>query len=109
MASQVASNLGVYPINLELPVLSGLLDTSTAALFLGIILNIIVFILFLLSLVLLYNLLLVSIETKTFELAVLRVQGLNKVGIISLILVQSSFYVFPAVLIGILLAIPILD
>ena len=36
---------------------------------------------------LLYNLLLVSIETKTFELGVLRVLGLNKLGVVSLIIV----------------------
>lgn len=47
--------------------------------FLGIMLNMIIFILFILSLLLLYNLLLVSIETKTFELGVLRTLGLNKV------------------------------
>ena len=109
LASQVANNLGVYPVNIRLPVLSDLYNTRLAAMFLGIILNIIVFILFALSLVLLYNLLLVSVETKTYELAVLRVQGLNKVGIISLILVQSSFFVIPAVVLGIFLSIPILD
>lgn len=47
--------------------------------FLGVVLNMIIFILFVLSLMLLYNLLLVSIETKNFELGVLRTLGLNKV------------------------------
>jgi hypothetical protein len=54
--------------------------------FLGIILKLIIFVLFVLSVMLLYNLLLVSIETKTFELGVLRVLGLNKVGVVCLII-----------------------
>lgn len=73
--------------------------------FLGVILNMIVFILFMLSLMLLYNLLLVSVETKNFELAVLRTLGLNKVGVVSLILVQALSFVLPALVIGFTLSI----
>lgn len=72
---------------MELPVLSELYELRFGAMFLGIILNMIVFILFMLSLMLLYNLLLVSVETKNFELAVLRTLGLNKVGVVSLIII----------------------
>jgi hypothetical protein len=57
---------------------------------------------------LLYNLLLVSVETKTFDMAVLRIVGLNKVGVVSLIIVQSFFYVVPAVILGLSLSIPAL-
>jgi len=70
--------------------------------FLGIILNIIIAILFGLSLLLLYNLLLISIETKNFEIAVFRTLGLNKIGVVSLILIQSLSYVIPAVILGLL-------
>ena len=109
MGSRVARDLGVYPISMTLPVLQSLQGSMYAQMFLGIILDLIVFILFLLSVMLLYNLLLVSVETKTYEIGVLRVLGLNKVGIMSLILVQCSFYVFPAVIAGILLSIPALE
>ncbi len=94
---------------MTLPVLNELYGLRYASMFLGIILNLIVFILFVLSTMLLYNLLLVSIETKTFELGVLRVQGLNKIGVVSLIVVQSLSYVLPAIIIGLLLSIPGLD
>ena len=53
----------------------------------GIILDMIIVILFLLSVVLLYNLLLISVETKTYEMGVLRVLGFNKIGVICLILI----------------------
>lgn len=79
------NDLGVYPIDIDWPVLSELSDLKYASMFLGIVLNLIIFVLFVLSSMLLYNLLLVSVETKTYELGVLRVLGLNKLGIISLI------------------------
>ena len=54
--------------------------------FLGIILNMIIAILFALSVVLLYSLLLISVESKTYELGVLRLLGFNKIGIVLLII-----------------------
>jgi ABC-type antimicrobial peptide transport system permease subunit len=76
--------------------------------FLGIILNMIIVILFLLSIVLLYNLLLISVETKTYEMGVLRVLGFNKLGVIFLILIQAMSYVIPAIICGMILSIPFL-
>jgi len=76
--------------------------------FLGIILNMIIFILLLLSIVLLYSLLLVSVETKTFEMGIVRMLGLNKIGVILLILVQAFSFVFPGIILGLVGAIPFL-
>jgi len=53
---------------MDLPILSEVEPLRFAAMFLGIILNMIILILFLLSVILLYSLLLVSIETKTFDM-----------------------------------------
>jgi hypothetical protein len=61
---------------------------------LGITLNMIIFILFLLSCLLLYSLLLVSIETKNFELGVIRMLGLNKLGRYSILLLNKFAYLF---------------
>lgn len=47
----------------------------------------IIVILFVLSVILLYTLLLISVETKTYDLGVLRVLGFNKVGVVLLVLV----------------------
>jgi ABC-type antimicrobial peptide transport system permease subunit len=46
----------------------------------------IIVILFLLSVLLLYTLLLISVETKTYDLGVLRVLGFNKLGVIFMVL-----------------------
>lgn len=108
-ASQVVNDLGVYPIEVDWLVLNELYSLRFATMFLAIVLNIIIVVLFTLSVMLLYNLLLVSIETKTYELGVLRVLGLNKLGIISLIITQSLSYVFPAVIAGFAASFPILQ
>ena len=72
---------------MQLPVLEELKPLRFAKMFLGIILNMIIFILLLLSVVLLYSLLLVSVETKTYEMGIMRMLGMNKIGIILMILV----------------------
>jgi ABC-type antimicrobial peptide transport system permease subunit len=68
----------------------------------------IIVILFLLSVFLLYNLLLISVETKTYEMGVLRVLGFNKLGVVLLILTQALSYVLPAIVFGLILSIPFL-
>ena len=59
---------------------------SSAILFLGLIFDIIVLLFVILSILLIYSLLLVSVETKTFEFGVMRMVGLSKGGIISMII-----------------------
>ena len=68
----------------------------------------IIFILLLLSIVLLYSLLLVSVETKTYEMGIMRMLGMNKIGIISMILVQAFSFVLPGIILGLVGSIPFL-
>lgn len=107
-ASIISERLGIYPFDMDLPVLKELAPQRLAAMFLGVILMMILFILFLLSVILLYSLLLVSVETKTFDFGVFRVLGLNKLGVIGMILAQSMSYVLPGILLGIIFSIPAL-
>ena len=76
--------------------------------FLGIILSMIIVILFLLSVILLYTLLLITVETKTYDLGVLRVLGFNKLGVILLVITQALSYVIPAIIAGLTLSFPLL-
>jgi ABC-type antimicrobial peptide transport system permease subunit len=61
------------------------------------------------SILIIYSLLMVSVESKTFEIAVQRMVGLEKRGIIFLIICQSFFYVIPAILLAFALSIFVLD
>ena len=58
---------------------------SNAILMLGLIFSIIILLFILLSVLLIYSLLMISVESKTFEFGIMRMVGLSKSGIISMI------------------------
>ena len=55
---------------------------------------------------LIYSLLMISVETKTFEIGVMRLVGLSKKGFVAMILTQASCFVFPALILGFIFALP---
>lgn len=55
--------------------------------FLGLVFDIIILLFVVLSVLLIYSLLLISVESKTFDFGVMRMVGLSKSGIISMILI----------------------
>lgn len=76
LAGTIARDLGVYPFLMKLPVLEALSVNKMSQMFFGIVLNIVILVLFSLSILLIYNILLVSVETKTYEIGMMRVLGL---------------------------------
>ena len=50
--------------------------------FLGLIFNIVIFVLFILSIALIYSLLLINVDSKRFEFGLLRSIGLSKYGLV---------------------------
>ena len=93
---------------MRLDVLSQMETYSQAILFLGLIFNIIIMLFIVLSILLIYSLLMISVETKTFEFGVMRMVGLSKTGIINMIILQSFMFVLPSVLFGFVLCFPAL-
>ena len=53
---------------------------SMAVLFIGLIFGILLMLFVIVSILLIYSLLLISVETKTFEIGVMRLVGLSKTG-----------------------------
>ena len=84
----------------ETPLLSALEPRRLITLYLGLVLNILLVILFTLSAILIYSLLLVNAESRTFDLAVRRMLGARRAGIVALLLTQASAYALPAWIIG---------
>ena len=82
---------------------------STAILFLGLIFDIIILLFIILSVLLVYSLLMISVESKTFEFGVMRMVGLSKTGIIIMIILQSFMFVLPALIFGFILSFPTLN
>lgn len=59
---------------------------SYAVLFIGLIFDILLIIFVVVAILLIYSLLLISVETKTFEFGVMRLVGLTKMGFVGMIL-----------------------
>eukprot|EP00743_Colponemidia_sp_Colp-15_P004098 GILK01004422.1.p1 GENE.GILK01004422.1~~GILK01004422.1.p1 ORF type:complete len:1015 (+),score=201.79 GILK01004422.1:200-3244(+) len=104
-ANEVVELLGFYSVSLHYPILDPLNGLKYGALFLGLILDIIVVILFILSTILVYSLLMISVETRTFELGIMRMVGLNRKGLVQLIIIQALTFVLPAWAVGLLAAV----
>ena len=51
----------------------------------------------------------ISVETKTFEIGVMRLMGLSKSGFVALILTESMCFVFPSIFAGFICSIPVLS
>ena len=58
-----------------------------------------------LSISILYNFLLITLDTKLFEYSILRALGLNNLGLINLFLIQCLLYAIPAIITGLALSI----
>ncbi|KAA6380953.1 MAG: putative DUF214 family protein, partial [Streblomastix strix] len=65
----------------------------------------IIVLLCLISLLLIYSLLMISVDTRTFELGILRMVGLNRIGIFGVLITQALLYSIPGIIIGIVLGI----
>lgn len=103
-ATQTLFIAGFTEVEVETPILDELRPLRFFSLFLGLILSIILTILFVLSFMLIYSLLMISVETRTFELGVHRMTGLTRVGVINMLLVQALSYAIPSWAVGLLLS-----
>lgn len=101
---KVEEFLGDYPVTIVSDILNKILILETGIHIVTLIFNMVKLLFVVISVVIIYSLLMVSIESKTFEIAVQRMVGLNKTGIIMLIIVQSLLYVLPAIFFAFVLA-----
>lgn len=103
-ASQILYRIGFNLLDSDLQVLGELSNSAVISLFLGLILNIIIFILLFLSIILIYSLLMINVETKTFEMGVMRMIGITRRGLINLLLFQAFSYSLPSWVVGLVLS-----
>lgn len=106
--SQIEEGLGFYPVQVSSDLFGTLRSYSFSVMFLGLIFDLIVLLLIIISVLLIYSLLLISVETKSFDIGVQRMVGLSKTGLIAMVLVQSCIFVIPSVLAGFATSLPCL-
>ena len=108
-ANEIIESLGFFPVRMQLDVLKDMENFSNAILFLGLIFDIIILLFVILSILLIYSLLMISVETKTFEFGVMRMVGLSKTGLINMIILQSIMFVLPSLVMGFVMSFPTLQ
>ena len=81
---------------------------SQALILLSLIFSIITILFVTISTLLVYSLLMISMETKNFDNAVMRLAGLSKYKITGIILLQSCFFVLPSILLALIAIAPTL-
>ena len=81
-------------------------DYALAVLFIGLIFDVLLLIFIVVSCLLIYSLLLISVETKTFEIGVMRLVVLTKLGFICMIMTQAAMFVLPSVILGFIISVP---
>ena len=99
-ASDIISPLGFLQITQQAAQLRGLWSTRMMSVFLGLIISVVLLALAFLSIVLIYTLLTVGVETKTYELGIQRMIGFTKEDLVVLVLINAYSFTIPAWLLG---------
>jgi len=94
-------SLGYFPINIDAFILQDMKLLEISITFLQLIFNLIMLLLSSISVLLVYSLLMFSVESKSFDLGVMRMLGLSKNNVIVLIIVQSFMFVVPSIICGV--------
>ena len=90
--------LGYYPIQVTSDILDKLQTLEMGILVVNMIFSITKVVFSVIAILIISSLLMASIESKNFEMAVIRMVGFRQEGIIMLIMTQSFFYVIPALM-----------
>jgi ABC-type antimicrobial peptide transport system permease subunit len=81
---------------------------ENSLLVLGLVFNIIMILFIIISILLIFSLLMNSVEQKSFENGIMRLVGLSKFEYMAMILTQAFMFVLPSIIAGYLLSIPLL-
>lgn len=92
--------LGYYPVTIEAMILQDFKVAHLSVTFLGLVFNLVMLLLFTISVLLIYSLLMLSVENKSFDLGVMRMVGLSKTNVIALVVMQSFTFVVPSIIAG---------
>ena len=89
-ASDVVYLVGPNQVVVSVAVLEQLFGVRYASSFLGLVLNMIILLLVGISILLIYSLFIISVESRTFELGIFRMVGLTRSGLVQMLLVRRA-------------------
>ena len=100
-ASKIINAIGATDaLSFEAPVTSDLRNNRFTSMYLALMLNVLISILTVLSIILIYSLLMINVQKRTFEIAIRRMLGTRREHVIVLLGTQALSYSVPALLVG---------
>lgn len=106
--NEIINDLGFHPVTSSLFILKEMQKYNLSILLFSLIFQIVILIFITISVLLIYSLLLVGVETKTMESGIMRMVGASKRGLVQMIFVQSLMFVVPAITLAFILCFPVL-
>ena len=79
-----------------------------AILFIGLVFSIVIILFVVISVLLIYSLLMITTETKTFDIGIMRLIGLSSSGFVAMIFTQAVMFVIPSIILAYICSFPIL-
>lgn len=77
-----------------------------AILFIGLVFSIVIILFVVISILLIYSLLMITTETKTFDIGIMRLIGLSSSGFVAMIFTQAIMFVIPSIICAYLCSFP---
>jgi hypothetical protein len=102
--AMILYRLGFNQVAPSMPLLLSMRASRFFSLFMGLIVVMVATILGGLSIILIYSLLMIHVETKTFELGILRMIGMSRLSLIEMVMIHAFLYSIPAWIVGLGLA-----
>ena len=73
---------------------------SKAILFISLVFNILLIMFVIISILLIYSLLMITTQSKTFDTGIMRLVGLSSTGFVAMILTQAAIFVIPSIILA---------
>ena len=91
--SKVTDDIGLFSVESAMPIASNLIILGYFGMFIGVVLKLIIVSLFILSAIMMNNMLTMGVETKQFDMSLFKTMGANRLFLIIYILIDSLKYV----------------
>jgi len=108
VTDEIVNALGFYPVMAYTELVTLMRTSNFAILFIGLIFNILVILFVIISILLIYSLLMITTETKTFDIGVMRLVGLSSCGFVAMMFTQAVMFVIPSIIAAYVFSYPIL-
>ena len=104
----ISDHLGYYPLKISMPIMEQMKKFNIAILFMGLIFSMILALFVVISIILIYSLLMVSVQQKSFDIGIKRMVGETKTELISDVLIQTFSFSIPGMILAYIGVFPVL-